>query len=377
VRTLVINALRLVGNRTAMGRYIEYLAGHWRRMDIPFDRVVLMSPKEISLTHPDNSGKTEIVLRSFGGHSPLWVWEQYFLPRAARGAAILFCPSYSCPLFYRGRIVVANHGIYERLTDEFSWWSRLRTTPLFRLSACRADRVIANSETTKADLIKYFHIQAPQIDVIYPAASDFFFDSYDNESIDQEVTRALGCKLPYVLFVGKLSKRRNVPNLIEAFSRTRKSENLPHHLLIIGPNTANVPVSELTTRHAVSKFVTYLPYLEQAQLARLYAGADLFVLPTIYEGISWTMLEAMASGTAVLTVDHPTLHEGAGDAVMSMPTPSVEDLVKGLTTLLTDPILRRDYAEKGRERAKRFSWESVARETMQILDREATPCDRI
>lgn len=377
MRTLVINGLRLVGNRTAMGRYIEYLAAHWRRMDIPFDRVVLMSPKEISLEHPDPCGRTEIVLRSFGGRSPLWVWEQYLLPRAARGAAILFCPSYTCPLFYRDRVVVANHGIYDRLTDEFSWWSRLRTTPLFRLSARRADRVIANSETTKADLIRYFNIQDFQIDVIYPAASDVFFDSNDNESIAQEVIRALGRKLPYILFVGKLSKRRNVPNLIEAFSRTRRSENLPHHLLIIGPNTASIPVSELTARHGVSKFVTYLPYLEQAQLARLYAGADLFVLPTIYEGISWTMLEAMASGTAVLTVDHPTLREGAGDAVFSMPTPSVDDLVKGLTCLLTDRSLRATYEQKGRERAKRFSWETVARQTMQILDREAAASDRL
>ena len=111
-------------------------------------------------------------------------------------------------------------------------------------------------------------------------------------------------------------------------------------------------------------------------MARLYGGADVYALPTIYEGISYTMFEAMASGAAVLTVKHPTLEEGAGDAALAMPTPSVEDLVEGLSTFLLDGAVRRKYAEQGRERAKRFSWEMVARETMRILDRVADKEDR-
>lgn len=88
------------------------------------------------------------------------------------------------------------------------------------------------------------------------------------------------------------------------------------------------------------------------------------------------MFEAMASGTAVLTVKHPTLEEGAGDAALAMPTPSVEDLAAGLSTLLLDEGLRRRYAKQGRERAKRFSWETVAQETMRILDCVADKEDR-
>jgi glycosyltransferase involved in cell wall biosynthesis len=104
-------------------------------------------------------------------------------------------------------------------------------------------------------------------------------------------------------------------------------------------------------------------------LAKLYAGADAYVLPTTHEGISQTMFEAMASGTPVLSVEHPALKEGGGDAVLALPTPSVENLAKGLTTLLTNPDLRAEYSRKGRERAARFSWSNTAKETMEILDK--------
>jgi glycosyltransferase involved in cell wall biosynthesis len=191
-----------------------------------------------------------------------------------------------------------------------------------------------------------------------------------------EVVRTIGQRVPYVIFVGKLAKRRHVPNLIEAFAICKQRARLPHHLLIVGPNTTSVPVADLAHTHGIANAVTYCPYAELEPLARLYAGADVYALPTTYEGISQTMFEAMASGTPVLTVEHPTLEEGAGDSALALPTPSVDELVNGLTLLLTDEDLRRTYAEKGRERAKRFTWDTVARETMIILDREADGSDR-
>jgi len=373
VRTLVVNALRMSNQPTAMGRYIQYVAEQWSRTKVPFDRVVLMSPREF---HVQNLGQaTPIEMRTFGGALPLAVWEQVALPWRARGVAMLFCPSYTGPVVHPGPMVVANHGIYEVLSAEFSRLARMRSTPLQHICAKRAKRVIANSSVTKADLIRFFHIPEDKIETVYPAAHDLFFQRHDAGEIDAEVVRTLGRRVPYILFVGKLAKRRNVPNLIEAFAIVRKEKNLPHHLLIVGPNTSGVPVAELARTHGVANEITYCVHAEHEPLARLYAGADVFALPTTYEGISHTMFEAMASGTAVLTVEHPTLREGGGNAAFSVPTASVEDLVKGLACLLSDASVRRHYAEEGRDRARRFSWETIARETMKILDREANPAD--
>ena len=127
-------------------------------------------------------------------------------------------------------------------------------------------------------------------------------------------------------------------------------------------------VTGVAREHGVADLVTYLPHLDQEALALLYAGADAFVLPTTYEGISQTMFEAMASGTAVLTVEHPTLEEGAGDTVLALRTPSVVELVDGMRRLLEDEQLRESLVKHGRSRAREFSWTATARSTVEILD---------
>jgi len=273
-------------------------------------------------------------------------------------------------------MVVANHGIYESLQGEFSWRIRLATTPLHRASLRRASHVIANSISTKNDLIRHFHLAPTAIDIIYPAAHDRYFRSYSTEEISAEIVSVFGRPMPYVLFVGKLSKRRNVPNLIRAFAAVRRAINLPHQLLIIGPNTTDTPVLEMAAQAGIAECVKYIPYMGQGPLAKLYAGAELYVLPTTHEGISHTMFEAMASGCAVLTSDHQTLSEGGGNAVYSVPTPSVEELTRGLTTLLTDHNMREEYQRKGREPAKHFSWRFAAEKVIAVLDRNALPADR-
>ncbi len=376
MRTLAVDALRLVGNRTAMGRYLEYLAVHWNAIDVPFDRIVFITPANVSPRDLGVEGAQKIVVRSAGRRLPLLVWEQGYLPLLARGAAALFCPSYTCPLGFQGPLVLANHGIYERIPGEFSQWQRLRTIPLFKLGALRADRVIANSQATRDDLERFFRVSKDKIDVIYPAARELFFETHEPYSIDAEVARTLGAKVPYLLFVGKLSRRRNVPTLLKAFANLRAEGSILQHLLIVGPNTTDLPIEKLAREGGVADFVHYLPHLDHDRLAKLYAGADAFVLPTSFEGISWTMFEAMASGAPVLTIAHPTAEEGCKDAVFTVPSASVEDVARGLRTLLTDADLRARYKRLGREQAARFSWRETARETLRVIDRVALPADR-
>jgi glycosyltransferase involved in cell wall biosynthesis len=376
VRTLVVDALRLVGARTAMGRYLEILAFHWSRSESPFDRVVLVAPARAAPLEVTLGSRTPVSLVRYGPSMPLGLWEQLALPYAARGAALLFCPSYVAPLLHAGPVVVANHGIYEAIPGEFSPWRRLRTIPLFRASARRARRVIANSNATRASVAHHFGVPQSGIDVVHPAPAEVFFAEHSDEEVGRAVHAVLGARVPYVLFVGKLSPRRNVPALIEAFARVRRERDLTHRLLIVGPNTSGVPIEGLAESHGVGGFVIHQAHMDHPRLASIYAGADLFVLPTTAEGISWTMFEAMASGTAVLTVDHDALEEGAGDAAMRVPSASVEDLASGLALMLTDPALLERYARAGRERASGFSWREAAARTMRILDGAGLAADR-
>ena len=202
-----------------------------------------------------------------------------------------------------------------------------------------------------------------------------FFDEKTPDAISTEVRRVLGGDEPYFIFVGKLSRRRHIPELVEAFARLRSHTSPTHRLLIVGPNTSGTDVNALARANGVAESVIYRPHLDQDSLALLYAGADAFVLPTTYEGISYTMFEAMASGTAVLTVDHPTLAEGAGDTALAVESPSTADLYEGMRQIATDEVLRRELGQRGRARAATFSWTRNARESAAILDRVALRSD--
>ncbi len=374
MRTLVVNGLRLAGSRTAMGRYIEAMARQWSSRDTPFDRIVVLAPTGESLG--DLGSNTPVEVRCVGERLPRIAWEQVALPALARGCSLLLCPAYTAPVGYRGRFVVANHGIYERLSGEFTRFHRLRTSPLHRVSARRATRVIANSAQTSRDIQEFFGVDQKRIEIVYPAADEIFFERHPPEEIAAEVEKTLGTNAPYLIFVGKLARRRNVPNLIEAFALVQRELDLPHRLLIVGPNSSDLPVADLVRQSDLDGRVVYRPHLEQRPLALLYAGADAFALPTTYEGISYTMFEAMASRTPVLTVEHPTLAEGAGDAALAVPSPSVTDLAEGLRTLLRDESLRDDLRARGHERAMTFSWSRAAEHTMEILDRVGASSDR-
>lgn len=371
MRTLAVNGLRLADRRTAIGRHIEQLVRRWSKSRVPFSRILVLTP---SPTEIEGLGRvTPVDMVQVGSRTPNLLWEQCVLPLAARTASVLYS-IYSCPLVHTRRLVVANHGIYERLPDTFTLWQRLRATPIHRMSARRGHAVIANSANTKRDLVEFFDLDPDKITVIHSAPADFFYERQPRSAIRDEVRSIFGEVVPYVLFVGKLSRRRHVPELVEAFARL-KSEGCEHRLLVVGPDTSGVDVDALREEHGLGDSLVYRPYLDQSRLPALYAGADVFALPTTYEGHSRTILEAMACGTAVLTVEHPTLAESGGDAVLAVPSASCDDIASGLRTLLREEAVRRDYGERARIRAREFSFEACARKTMAVLDGVAPPND--
>jgi glycosyltransferase involved in cell wall biosynthesis len=374
VRTLVLNGLRLGGARTALGRYIEILARQWSLQDIPFDRIRILVPQPTQI-EGQLSDRIEVISPP-GPSRPLAAWEQFTLPRAAAGAAVLFCPGYIAPVVGSTPLVVANHGIYEGIPGEFSLLQRMRTVPLYRAAVRNADAVIAVCVSARADIIRYLGADPAKIAVIHAAPDPRFLRRPGAADIEVAVTRALGTAAPYVLFVGKLSRRRNVPALVEAFADVRRDGDLPHRLLIVGPVADTERVRGLAERHGVADAVVHINHLEHRELALLYAGADVFALPTTHEGFSWTILEAMASGAPVLTADHASLHEkGVATAAAVVPEPTPAALAAALRRLLTDPDLRRRHSEAGRAVVAGLSWARTAAETMAVLDRVGAPAD--
>ncbi len=227
-----------------------------------------------------------------------------------------------------------------------------------------ADKIIAVSYSTKQDLIKYFKIADNKIKVIH-LASDEKFHPLDSEIVNK-FKKNHNINFPFILYVGTLEPRKNIPTLIEAFYNLRKY-NLPHKLVITGKKGWKYKlIFETIEKLNLQNNVIFTGYLPDEDLPALYNAADLFVYPSIYEGFGLPPLEAMSCGCRVITSNTSSLPEVVGDAGIMIDPYDTDALTSSIYEVLTNNELRADMVKKGLERAKMFSWEKTAEETLEI-----------
>jgi len=235
---------------------------------------------------------------------------------------------------------------------------------LFPRTLKTADKIIAVSYSTKQDLLKYFKVADKQIKVIHEAA-DEKFQPLDKETIQKFKTK-YNLNSPFILYVGTLEPRKNIPTLIKAFYNLRKY-NLPHKLVITGKKGWKYnSIFEIIEKFDIQGDVIFTGYMPDEDLPALYNAADLFVYPSLYEGFGLPPLEAMSSGCPVITSNTSSLPEVVGDAGIMIDPYDVDTLTSSIYKVLTNDGLKADMVEKGLERAKMFSWEKTAKETLKI-----------
>ena len=363
-----INARRLEGQPLGVARYIEYLLAHWRSLfrDDEEARLYVREPLPPDRLPSDRHYAVEVVRPKLQG----FAWENVALARAIRDVDVFFGPSYSLPLPYRGRAVVAIHSVNEIQEGTHQWWYPLTYTRLYRASARKAARVIVPTESVRRDLEAAYGINGSRIAVVPQGVDDDFRRVEDDELLRSTRIELLGEDRPYVVFVGKLSQRRNIPLLIEAFAQaTRLTPELPHKLLLFGPNHLNLPLERIAEEQGIADRVVQTDgVLERHHdLTRIYSAADAYISASAYEGFSMTAVEAMACGTPVVGVDRAAFAEIVDGAGRLVPDPSVQSLAEALAEVLVDGELRRTLGARGSERAARFRWHDIARDTLEIL----------
>jgi glycosyltransferase involved in cell wall biosynthesis len=361
---LAINGLRLMGRRCGVGRYIEYLLRYWAGMKPPFDRVILYTPGAIEdpVILPDFVEHR--IIRSFRSYS---YWEQVALPRRHDPKDLLFCPSYVAPLAARGKIALTHHGSYEAIPEAFPFLERWKSRLIFQLSAMRADSLITVSQSSKANIIKFYGIAPEKIKVIHVGVDPSFRPLTESDPLKQTREKYLGADRPYILFVGKLSKRRNIPQMIAAFARVKKKHRIPHALLIIGPDPIGQNVPRLAREQEVGDSVFHHEFASHEELIFVYNAAELFMYPSSYEGFGMPVIEAMACGVPTITLSNSSLLESAEGAAYLAEDGSVDQLYSALEAVLFSPALRERMRADGIDRAKDFGWEPIARQTLDAL----------
>jgi glycosyltransferase involved in cell wall biosynthesis len=284
----------------------------------------------------------------------------------------LFCPSYTIPFGYRGKAVVTMHDAAQELyADSFSWWSRLRFAPLYRYSAIHADAVITDSHASKRDLVTCYRLPEDRVKVIYLAPDEIFRPLRDPRPLSMIRKKYLGDDRPFILYVGKLSTRRNIPTLISAFGQLKQQHRMPHKLLLVGLNYRKIDVTGLAEDCGMACDVAHVDYISDEDLVLLYNAADLFVFPSSYEGFSLPILEAMVCGVPVVTVNSSALREIAQDAAYLVDAPRADALAHALYQVITEDSLRNDLVGRGLARVASFSWEATAQATLSVLEQVA------
>ncbi|MFO0809718.1 MAG: glycosyltransferase family 1 protein [Gemmataceae bacterium] len=368
---LGINARRLEGQRLGVGRYIEYLLKHWQGMVGSDDRVELfvrspLAKGDDALTGPFQTHHLRPRLTGL-------LWENLILSRAAKGLDVLFGPSYTLPLNHRGPCVVATHSVNELRPGAHPWWYRFTYEGIYRQSALKADMVIVPTQATKDDVARHYGIPEEQIAII-PQGADETFQPLDDPALVLATRRKhTGDERPYVLFVGKLSQRRNIPLIMEAFARLKKQTGCPHRLLLFGPNHQGLPLDRLADELGIADSFTQTDgrVKDHSELAAVYGAADLYVFASLYEGFSMTTVEAMACGLPVVAADCPALREVTGGAGILVETADAPSMADAMATVLADDDLRRDMSRRSVVRATAYRWDDVARRTLDVLRRVA------
>ncbi len=285
---------------------------------------------------------------------------------------VLFAPNFVPPPTRTKRLVITVHDVAFRLFPETAPHSTLRWLARLDRTLRQAARIIVVSEQTKRDLLELYRVSEDRV-VVVPNGVDAKAFQHITDGDVEATRRQLGIGGgPYLLFLGGIEPRKNLPAVVRAFARLPR--DVRPMLVIAGWRTEWNPQGWNELQQALGDIpagirsrIQVAGYVPEERKAALLAGAEALVYPSRYEGFGLQVLEAMAAGTPVLTSDVSALPEVAGDAAVLVDPNDVDSIAGGMENLLRDDELRKDLRERGRARAERFSWEETARRTVAVL----------
>ncbi|MFZ2154420.1 MAG: glycosyltransferase family 1 protein [Candidatus Moraniibacteriota bacterium] len=294
----------------------------------------------------------------------IW-WEKFLLPKQLkRDGCDKLISLYQCPTITSSKIkhTMVVHDIIPELFPEYvNNWRKKFYWYLTKKAIDRATKIVAVSQHTKDDLVKFLKIDAAQI-IVCHIAIDPIYKKEINDSQSQTVLKKYNLTPGYLYSGGGLDKRKNIDTLIYAYKELlNKDANLPD-LIISGklmPELAPliIDAEKIIKELNIENKVKLLGFVPQEDLSALYKNASLFIYPSLYEGFGLPLLEAMTVGTPVVTSNNSSLGEIVGDAGILFNPESKEDIAQKIRQALDDVDLRKGKAILAKEYAQNFSWE--------------------
>ena len=350
--------------QTGIGNYIEYLIKNLLEADKNnFYKIFLMEPEFGNFKIiQENVEKIKVNSRWYGWR------EQLILPwqMARKKVDLMHFPHFNVPIAYRKKFIVTIHDLTPLyFPGRKMGGSRFRKNVfkfVFGNAVRKAEKIIAVSNYTKNDLMKNFSVDEKKIKVIYEGIKKMSpCEGFPEGRGKYGITK------PYILYVGVWRQHKNLVGLIKAFDILIKKYNMDLQLVLVGSEDPYYPEirrawEDLTLENRIAT----PGFLKDEEMTGFYQNAVLFVIPSFAEGFGFVPLEAAAAGTPVVSSNVTSLPEILGDGAIYFNPYDINDMAEKMRIVLLDADLRNKLVSKARENLKKYSWQKMARETLEL-----------
>lgn len=360
--------------RAGIGRYARELVRALSRIDHD-NQYVLFVPRDAhdELSRFDWSPNFKIVRAPINERYLAALWHRVRVPLFVEAfigkVDVFYSPDFLLPPTLARRTLVTVHDLsYVRVPECFP-------APLLRYlnnsvprAVNRANVILADAASTQRDVNDVYHVPLEKIKVLYSGVDPRFNPNVSFES--QARVRELTHGNPYLLSVSTIQPRKNYSRLIEAFAKIANTQYAIRNMQLViagGRGWMFEEVFQTVERLGLQDRVIFPSFFSDKDLPALYAGATLFVYPSLYEGFGLPVAEAMACGVPIVSSNASSLPEVGGDAVLYFDPRNVDGMAEAMQRALSDESLRAQMRAKGFEQAKQFTWEKAARELLHYL----------
>ncbi|MES2111528.1 MAG: glycosyltransferase family 1 protein [Bacteroidota bacterium] len=365
--TIAVDVRDLRLAKTGTRTYLEELCKEFKKMESAELRFHFLDT-----SIPVYTGQNKLL--KYVEHARYQLWKQLSLPLKAlfKRCNIVFCTDNCVPIIHLGyQTVPVFHDAFCFESPEAYgklWlWLYMKTA----IPAARRSRfVITPTEWSKKQIHHYTQIPNEKLLVVYEGPKHLELDkaAKSNSLLDKY---SLSPK-NYLLHVGSMFKRKNIPALVEAFAIV-KSTSPALKLVLAGPSPANEfdsdyrLIKDAIDKNSLKDDVILTGYLSDSDLSVIYQNALLYIFPSTNEGFGIPILEAFKNDLPVLVANNTCLPEVGGEAVLQFNPFDVADIVEKINLISNDSELRADMILKGRERLSLFSWQNTARQLVEIF----------
>jgi glycosyltransferase involved in cell wall biosynthesis len=357
---------RLVGYAAGIARYVTLLADALARLDGPERYLIIRGRRARQVSFGGRAALERHALTPPHNRLERWTLPLELLARQPL-PNLLHSVDHVAPRWRAWRSVVTLHDLAFLLAPETHTAASRAYYAATGDSVRHAERVIAVSQRTASDAIRLLGVDPVRIRVVYEAAAPAFSprSHADLEAVASRLRLDVSPGRPYLLFVGTLEPRKNLPLLFEALSLLRR--RVDAQLLVVGARGwLDEPIFAAHASSGVGDAARFLGRLDEDDLAVLYSHAGVFVLPSLYEGFGLPVLEAMACGAPVVASNAGPLPEVAGEAGVLLPPTEPSLWAQAVLQILDNPHHADVLRQKGFARAAEFSWERTAQATREV-----------